>query len=381
MNTIANLLLCCAPKKEKLFATDTPVCQITCSLPFPTDLLYQLSPDSAIIIGRKRIKPGIFEISAFDILSGKKHWQLSFLGKIVGQTSKQILVYEEQTQTIHFVNPTNGAITRKVTPAPSSFTSKAGLEMGMAFSDEMYVTTLPLYAQIVENGKADHTWRIGITAKTWNDNKTQWFVSPVKQIVILEYTPFINENKLLIINSKQSIDGKHSYQLIDLKTGKELSRTNTEGEFISLNTHYFIEKTPLFIRCFDPFSGKEYWKISNDFRHSAIYSVGKQLSIVSTNQDKTRTVLQINANTGITLKNFDLLNVGSSVLNGIFLKDGNQIWLNFSKDTFKIAEERPYDYWVGYDENTHKVLWRTDFKSPSTSTLLPFVPDKMSVKQ
>ena len=52
-----------------------------------------------------------------------------------------------------------------------------------------------------------------------------------------------------------------------------------------------------------------------------------------------------------------------------------------SKDTFKIAEERPYDYWVGYDENTHKVLWRTDFKSPSTSTLLPFVPDKMSVKQ
>lgn len=381
MNIIANLFLCCIPKKEKLFATDAPVRQITFSLPFPTDLLYQFSPDSAIILGRKRIKPGIFEISAFDILSGKKHWQLPFLGEIVGQTSTQILVYEEQTQTIHFVNPINGAITRKITPAPSTFTSKAGLEIGMAFSDEMYITTMPLYAQIVENGKADRTWHIGITAKTWNDNKTQWFVAPVKQIVLLEYTPFIDENKLLIINPKQSINGKHSYQIIDLKTGKELSRTNTEGEFISLNAHYFIEKTPLFIRCFDPFSEKEYWKISSDFRHSAIYSVGNQLSIVSANQNKTRIVLQLSVKTGKTLKTFDLPNFGTAILNGIFLKNDQKIWLNFSKETYKIAEERPYDYWVGYDELSQKASWRTDFKSQSTSTLLPFVPDKMSVRQ
>lgn len=185
----------------------------------------------------------------------------------------------------------------------------------------------------------------------------------------------------MIINSKQSINGKHSYQIIDLKTGKELSRTNTEGEFISLNAHYFIEKTPLFIRCFDPFSEKEYWKISSDFRHSAIYSVGNQLSIVSANQNKTRIVLQLSVKTGKTLKTFDLPNFGTAILNGIFLKNDQQIWLNFSKEAYKIAEERPYDYWVGYDELSQKASWRTDFKSQSTSTLLPFVPDKMSVRQ
>ena len=97
------------------------------------------------------------------------------------------------------------------------------------------------------------------------------------------------------------------------------------------------------------------------------------------NQDKTRTVLQFNTETGKALKTFDLPNTGSTILNGIFLKNDKQIWLNFSTETYKIPEERPYNYWVGYDENAKKALWRTDFNNPPTSTLLPFVADKMKI--
>lgn len=381
MSIITNLFLSCKSEKEELFAADAPVHQIVCDLAFPSDLVYQSSPDASIILGRKRIEPEIFEISAFEVFSGKRRWKLPFRGEIVGQTSTQILVYEAQTQTqtVHFVNSYDGKTTRKINPAPSPLSSKNSLDLGMAFTDEMYITTKSLYAQIVENGKIDSTWQIGITAKTWNDNKTQWFVPPVKQIVTLEYKLIIYEDKILIINPKQSIDGRHSFQIISLKTGEELSKINTEGEFICFNSKHFIEKTPLFIRCFEPFSGKEFWKITGYFKNATIYSVGSQLSIVSPNQDKTRTVLQFNTETGKALKTFDLPNTGSTILNGIFLKNDKQIWLNFSTETYKIPEERPYNYWVGYDENAKKALWRTDFNNPPTSTLLPFVADKMKI--
>lgn len=381
MSILSNLFFGCNSEIENRFATEAPIRKITCSLPFSSDFIYQPSPDSNIILGRKRIEPAIFEISGFEILSGKKLWQLDFQGEIVGQTSKEIIVYEASKESVHFVNPINGQTTRKITPAPSPLSSKNGFEAGMAFTDEMYLTTKALYTQVIENGKIDTTWQIGITAKTWNDNITKWFVSPVNQIYLLEHKLIINKDKVLIINTKKSIDGGHSYQIISLETGKELLITTTEGEFIFLNSKYFIEKTSSHIRCFEPFTKQEYWKIYDNFKGSVIYSVGNQISIITKTKDKTRSVKQLNAQSGRTLKTFELPNFGNTILNKIFLRNDKEIWLNFSKDTYKIAEERPYDYWVGYDEVSKKALWRTDFDNKSTSSLFQFFSDKMILEK
>ena len=108
---------------------EAPLKKIVFALPFPTDLIYQAAPDAKVIVGTKELEPAIykmnggvietptFEISGFDVETGRKLWQLPFVGEVVDQTETQILVYEEKTLTVHFVTPRTGEITRTERPA------------------------------------------------------------------------------------------------------------------------------------------------------------------------------------------------------------------------------------------------------------------------
>ena len=195
MMSLSHFLIGCFSENKAHFGTDSPQQNLVCELPFSTDLVYQATPDSNVLIGTKKVSPAIFEISGYAVSTAQKLWQLPFVGEIVGQTITQVLVYEEKTSTVHFVDPENGQITRTVSPTPSPLTSKNGLTQGMAFTDEMYLTTKSLYTQVIENGKTDESFPVGITSKTWDSNKKRWFLPPVKQIVILEYVPIIAGDK------------------------------------------------------------------------------------------------------------------------------------------------------------------------------------------
>lgn len=376
MSALSNLFYSCNSDKPYNQTFKIPIKNIISTLPFPSDLVYQSSPDSGIIIGRKRLEPGIFEISAFNIDSAKELWKLPFRAELIGQTETQLLVYVEKTSSVYFIKPNNGEITRKTSPAPNPITSKSGHYLGMAFTDDLYLTTNGLYTTVIERGKIDASFPIGITAKTWGSNEKKWFVPPVKQILDLRYKPLIKKDKVLIINSLQRVDGGHSYQIIDLQTGIELSRTATEGEFMFLNEKYFIERENDFIRCFDPFSGKEFWKISSTFKNAQINAIGNQISIQHNFKATARSVLIIDANSGKTLKNFELNKVTNDALTDILLIQNNEIWLHFNNETYKIEEERGYDYWIGYDELNKKALWRTDKKSICLGSLINLIPTK-----
>jgi outer membrane protein assembly factor BamB len=377
-------LMACLTTKETKFATDAPVKKIISQ--FQSDLIFQSSPNEKVIIGKKNLEPAIYEISGFEAETGQQIWKLPFVGEVVGQTEKQILVYEEKTNSVHFINPEDGQMTRKISPAPAPLSSKNSLERGMAFTDEMYLTTKSLYTQVIANGQVDESWKIGMTAKTWENNEQKWFVAPVKQIVNIEYKPVIFTGYVLIINPKQSIDGGHSYQIISLKTGEEITRKTTDGEYFDFGKGLFIEKTSNFVRQIKPFaeffpqSNKELWKVDGDFKNAKVSVIGKQISIATPHTDHTQTILVIDADTGKELKKFDLPDLKETILEGVFVTKDNQIWLNFAKDKYKNADLREYDYLVGYDVETQKALWRTEFKNPLAASLLDLASDKMKIE-
>lgn len=378
MSLLTNLLVSCFLTKPKNFASDVPIKKIV-SL-FSNDLIYQSSPDEKIIIGKKNIEPTKFEISGFETEIGKKLWQLPFVGEVVGQTEKQILVYEEKTNSVHFINPNDGQITRNISPAPTPLSSKNTLERGMAFTDEIYLTTKALYTQVIENGQVDENFPIGITAQSWEKNEKKWFVQPVKQIVIIEYRPIIFGDKVLIINTRQKIGGPHSYQNVSLKTGEELFRGDSEGEFSYLGKGYFMEQTSAFVRRIDPITNKDLWRIEADFINASVSAISNQITISTPHKDHTRTIRIVEPGSGKILKQFDLPDLGLTVFNAAFLTKDNQIWLTFTKDKHKDAYLREYDYLVGYDTETKKALWRTDFKSYSADSLLNSAGEKVKVE-
>ncbi len=376
-----NLLTSCFFRKEN-YATSAPVKKISCELSFPVDLIYQATPESSVIVGKKQIEPAIFEVSGFEVSSGKKLWQLPFQGEIVGNTEKQLLAYEEKTSTVHFINPKDGQVTRKISPAPNPLTSKNSLESGMAFTDDMYLTTKGLYTTIwASRQQQDETFPIGITARTWETNEKKWFLAPVKQIVIIEYRPVIFGDKVLIINTRQKIGGPHSYQNVSLKTGQELFRGNSEGEFSYIGNGFLMDQTSAFVRRIDPLTNKDIWKIEADFTNARVSSVAiGQITISTPHPDHTRTIRIVEAETGKILKQFDLPDLQRTVFNAAFLTKDNKTWLNFNLESNKSTDKDHYNYWVGYNPETKKAEWRTDFGSESISSLFPFASEKMKVE-
>lgn len=361
-------------EKASYFAADAPVRAIKLPLPFPTDLIYQPSPDSTVLIATRKREPAIFEISAFDQAKAKKLWQLPFAGNVVGQTSREVVVYEAKTSTVHFVNPRTGKITRNVSPEPAPLTSPSSLYLGMAFTDDLYITTKPLYQDVVVNGKFDTSWEIGITAKTWAKNEQKWFVPPVKQIVIIESPPVILGDKLLVINPQKKIKEGHSYQLISLKTGEELHRGTTDGTYYSPTKDQFFECANTFVQRLDPFTQRELWRVNGAFSFGSLWAFGDQLTILSRHPDGSHNTIRIvDSGSGQVRAQFDVPFFKETDIKGAYLTRNNQVFLHFEKTNFGEPGTLLYDYWVCYDPQTQRALWRTDFHSESTSSLLPFI--------
>ncbi len=369
MNILANLLFSCKPSKEQFFAAEAPVKNNFLTQPFPTDLVYQKSPNGQVIIGKRKIEPAIFEISAFEKNTAKEVWKLPFLGEIVGQTSTQLVVYEEKTNSVHFVNPSNGVIERTVSPAPTPLSSKTGFEYGMAFTDEMYLTTKSLYAQVIENGKIDTTWHIGLTAKKWNSNEKVWFLPPVTQIIILKYRPIIFEDKVLIINDNGTINSGQSYQIISLTTGKELQRNHTKGTFYWFKGNNMIEHTKDVIKLIDPFQNKTLWQTEGSFDKPTISVLGNQLSIIAPYTNGSRAVQLIDIQSGKLLKKFDLA-INNADIVQVFNTKNHQVLLHLQKPNYAVVATNEFDYWVCYDTKNQKALWRSDFHSESLGSLM-----------
>ena len=380
MMSLSHFLIGCFSENKAHFGTDSPQQNLVCELPFSTDLVYQATPDSNVLIGTKKVSPAIFEISGYAVSTAQKLWQLPFVGEIVGQTITQVLVYEEKTSTVHFINPENGQITRTVSPTPSPLTSKNGLAQGMAFTDEMYLTTKSLYTQVIENGKTDESFPIGITAKTWDSNQKQWFLSPVKQIVILEYAPIIVGDKVLIINPEQKINERHSYQILSLQTGEELHRGTTEGTYYWLENEIFIERTNKSVKRINPFTQKELWSIAGDFMNAHISAIGHQITAATTSPDKNRTIQLIDANTGNLLRQCILPDLDMTRLEAVYAQNDSQLLLHFKKKSFETVATNEYDYWVNYNPETKQVLGHTQIHSEFISSLMPFVGHKIKIK-
>ncbi|WP_428658065.1 hypothetical protein [Runella sp.] len=381
MMSLSHFMIGCFSENKEHFADDTPLKKMVCALPFPNDLVYQSTPDTSVIIGTKKVSPALFEISGYAMATAQKRWQLPFIGEVVGQTDTHVLVYEEKTSTVHFITPSNGQITRTVSPAPSPLTSKNGMAFGMAFTDELYLTTKALYSQVTENDKTDESFNIGITAKTWENNEQKWFLPPVKQIVSIEYQPVIVGDKVLIINPEVRISEGHSYQIVSLLTGKELYRGTTDGTYYWLDNACFIERTQTFVRRIDPFTQKEVWRMDGDFTNAHVSSIGNQLSIATPSPDKKRTARLINLTAGTLLHQCILPDLdGTRLEAGYVAKDG-QLLLHFRKQSFELPGTNEYDYWVNYDLQTQEALWHSDFHSESISSLMPFAADKIEVKK
>lgn len=374
LGVIMSFLWSQTSEKNTYFATDALVRTIAISAPFPGELLYQSTPDETVLLGTRQLEPAVFEISAWDRVTARKLWQLPFVGNIVGQTDRYILVYEAKTSTVHFINPGTGQITRHISPEPAPLTSPASFYTGMAFTEDLYITTKPLYKQVVVNGKIDNTWRIGITAKTWKTNETIWFLPPVKQIVIIEYKPVVSGNNLLVINSEQKIGEGHSYQIISLKTGEELHRSITEGTYFPLEQDQFFERTNTVVRRLDPFTQREIWHLDGNFSFGQLWKTGDQLTILSRHPDGSRNTIRIvNSLTGQLKKQVDLPFFKETAINGAYLTRANQLLLHFKATNNKEPGTLLYDYWVCYDPTTQKAMWRTDFHSESITSLLPFI--------
>jgi hypothetical protein len=261
-----------------------------------------------------------------------------------------------------------------ISPEPAPLTSPSSLYVGMAFTDELYITTKPLYKDVLVNGKIDTSWKIGTTAKRWETNETKWFLPPAKQIVILDYQPVIDDDdKVLMVNTEQNIGEGHSYQIISLKTGDELHRSVTEGTYYPLTKSLFVERTNRFVRRLNPFTQQEIWRLNGNFSFGQVWQVGDQLSILSRHPDGTRNTMRIVTSvSGRLLRQFDIPFINKSAIKGAYITHNNQVLLHFEKTNFSEPGTLLYDYWVCYDPSAQKALWRTDFHSESISSLLPF---------
>lgn len=380
MMSLSHFLIGCFSENKDHFGTDSPQQKLVCELPFPTDLVYRATPDTSVLIGTKKVSHAIFELSGYAVSTGQKLWQMPFAGEIVGQTTAQVLVYEEKTSAVHFVSPKNGQVTRIVSPAPSPLTSKNGLAQGMAFTDEMYLTTKSLYTQVIENGKTDESFPIGITAKTWDSNQKLWFLPPVQQIVILEYPPVIAGYKVLIINPEQKINEGHSYQIISLQTGKELYSNTTKGTYYWLENEIFIERTNTSVKRINPFTQKEVWSMDGEFTNANVSVIGQQITIATPSSDKNRTIRLVDANTGNLLRHCVLPDLDMTQLEAVYAQNDSQLLLHFKKKSFETIATNEYDYWVNYDLETKQALGHTDMHSESISSLMPFVGHKIKIK-
>jgi outer membrane protein assembly factor BamB len=376
---LMNFLNACLWRQSEKFAADATVKKMRFDLPFPNDLIYQATPDAGVVVGTKEIETYIrYDISGFDAATGGKLWQLPFEGRVVGRTEKQILVYEEKTTTAYFITPRTGEITRRIALAPVELTRvNFDLYLGMAFTDEMYLTTKALYTSVFRRlNEPDESYRIGITAKNWANNEIVWFAPPDGEFVIISYPPLIFGDKVLIMNDPYGKGSGHSYKVVSLKNGEELFRGESDGNFHYLSDKYFIEATPNFVRRIEFSAGKELWKIPNTENHS-VSAIGNQITLQSTDKNKIRTIRIVEAETGNLLKQFEFSSAVETHLKAAFITKDNLILINFdSKNSFLSGREEHYDYWVAYDAESKKVLWRTDFESHSASSLFPFESDK-----
>lgn len=363
-----------APKPY--FGTNLTIKPIDIPLPYSNGLIYEASPDPSIITGLRRKGSGRSEVTGFDRKTAKMLWSINFSGELIGQTDKEILMYEPGESTVYFINPVTGRTTRKVSPQPDALTHPSSLYVGMAFTDLVYITTKPLYGSVItdKEGVIDTTLHIGITAKNWLTNETVWFLPPVKQIVTIEHRPVVSGDKVMVINPEQKIREGHSYQIVSLKTGQELYRGVTEGTYFPLGKERFFERTNAFVRRIDPFTQKEIWRIDGHFLFGQLSEMGDQLTIISRHADGSQNSVRIvNSVTGKPIKEFDLPFFKETVINGAFITADNRVFLHFKEADSKKPGKLLYDYWVHYDPQTRSALSRTHFHSESITSLIPFI--------
>lgn len=382
---LINLLNGCSWRRTSNFAADAPVKKMTFDLPFPSDLIYQATPDAGVVVGTKQIEAYIsYEISSFDVKTGRQIWQLPFAGKIVGQTENRILVYEDKTSTVYFIAPQTGEITRRISPAPVELTRvNFDLYVGMAFTDEMYLTTKSLYTNVFKGiHDPDESFQIGYKAKNWSDNKPVWFVPPDGEFVIISRPPLIFGDRVLIVNDPYGKGTGHSYKIVALKTGEELARGESDGNYHYLSDKYFIEATPTFVMRIELSTGKELWKIPSAENYS-VSAIGSQITLQSTDKNKIRTIRIIDAENGEVLKQFEFSSAVETRLEAAFFTKDALVLLNFNSKSSDRAfsDHKYYNYWVAYDAEAKKALWRTDFESHSADSLFRFVNDKVRFEQ
>jgi hypothetical protein len=345
-------------------------------LPFPDGSIYEASPDPSIITGLRRKASGRSEVTGYDRNTAKMLWSINFSGELIGQTDKELLMYEPGESTVYFINPVTGRTTRKVSPQPDALTHPSSLYLGMAFTDLLYITTKPLYGSVITNkeGATDTTLQIGVTAKNWLTNEIVWFLPPVKQIVIIEHRPVVSGDKVLIVNPQQKIGEGHSFQIVSLKTGAELYRGLTEGTYFPLGKERFFERTNSFVRRIDPFTQKEIWHIDGHFPFGQLSEMGDQLTIISRHADGSQNSVRIvNSVTGKPVKEFNLPFFKETVIHGAFITADNRVFLHFKESDSKKPGKLLYDYWVHYDPQTRSALSRTQFHSESITSLIPFI--------
>jgi hypothetical protein len=379
---LATILSACLMKKSDKFASEAPIKNLVPDLenPLPQNSFYRSTPIENIIIASKD-EFNKSKITAFDKLNGKQIWQTNFEGFYIGKTDKNILFYD--LQNVLFVNPKNGETTRKISnipnPIKTSFDFNSDLTDGMAFNDEIYITTKPLYQQIYDaNQKQDDSYQIGVTANNWEQNEKLWFVPPVKQIVNIEYKPVIFGDKILIVNPPQSIDGKQTYQTISIKTGKEMYRGNTDGKYFLLGEKILIEETLDKISRINFVENKPIWSISAaQIIGTHISAIGNQITIAIPDKNGTRNIKIIDAESGKELKKFDLPDLQETVFDGAFLLKNGSIALHFLKN---MTTDKNYDYFVGWDIDAKKALWRTEFDGKKLTSLFNVIGEKMKVE-
>ena len=372
---VLNLFGRCSEFKETYFAENVKIQQLILKQSFPDDFIYQKSLNKNIVIGINKIEPAIFKIVGFDISTTKRIWQLPFLGEIIGQTDSYLLVYEEKTSSVHFINIEDGKVARTISPAPTPISSKTGMEIGMAFTNDYYLTTKALYTQVIKNGKLDESFKIGISAKAWNNDTIKWFLPPVIQITNICYRPIIKDGKVLIINAEQAVNKGFSYQIVSLEDGKELYSSTTASTFLWLSDEFFIEQNKSYIASLNPFTQQENWRIYGDFSKSKISSIGSQITIATSYSTDKRNIKVVDAHFGKLLKNIDLPNLQNTVLDAVYFTLDNLVLLHFKKENFKAIATYEYDYWVNYDIKSKKPIWRTDLHSESLTSLFPLLID------
>lgn len=382
MLSLTTWMTACFSDAETKFTSNVPIKKIVAVTEhqFPQNSFYRSTPIENVIVATKD-EFGKSKISAYDKSNGKQLWQTNFEAFYVGQTDKNILLYD--SHNVLFVNPKSGEITRKASnipnPIKTSFDFNTWVIDGMAFTEDYYISTKALYTQIYADEKTvDETFQIGITAKNWEKNEKLWFVPPVKQIVSIKYKPVIFDDKTLIVNPPQTIDGKQTYQIISIKTGNEIYRGNTEGKYFLLGENILIEETSNKISRINFAENKSSWSIENSqIIGTNISAISNQITVSKLNTDGTRNVKILDAETGNQLKKFDLPNLSGGILDACYLMKDGKIVLHFFKDK---TVDRNHDYFVGWNSEEKKALWRTDFNWKTVSSLFNLIGEKLKVE-